>query len=452
MIAGRFAVLALAAMALGLTASIAAGLPPPQTATPAPSPMTVVQRGQRDLSTFGACLDLRATAPTSDFQTESAYRVRPRDTLSAISARFYRAASGYQAIRAYHNAHRQLGDHPPISAQSYAIYVNGILRLPPRDTVGAAGAYQPPGQLAGTDDNFEVPGSGSVYPLMVTAANCLTHADELHIAGMPSYRGAITLVGQGTGYGRGEYCLHHSQAYTASDRAKYNEVTDCTKGGGSRPHLEIAIARDAVVVVMNRSYVESQPQLDTRHNLGYVTLGTGNVCRLLTETNDPSVHRYLSTPESGTLHFVGRRLCGNETILGQSDIEPLSERTEDYQDIAIRIAEDDRGVGYLPYAFYYQQRDRLVPVAIDGVRPILELAKPDVNPAVQCGQFEDRSAYCLSRYLWVYADRDELLRHGGLYRLLHLILGAPILIEQAHYLPLTDEMRQAELRRVAMGQ
>jgi ABC-type phosphate transport system substrate-binding protein len=275
------------------------------------------------------------------------------------------------------------------------------------------------------------------------------HADRVRIPGVTPYRGAVRVVGPGTGFGRDEYCKHAAPAYMASDRAAYNLVTECPKPQADRSHLEIAIARDAVVVVVNRSFVRSDPSFEMHRNPGYITMSAAAACALLSDTAGHwrNAHRYLSTKKSGTLHFVGRRLCDDEARLASDALEADRQRTEKYDDLAFQIAEDGRGVGYLPYAFYYAQRDRLIPVAVDGVPPILELATPDLDPTHTCDQVA-KSSYCLSRYLWLYVDPGELRRRGGLYRLLHIMLAAPVLIERAHYLPLTVEMRSGELTRL----
>lgn len=426
-------------------------VPPPQAGAPGPQPqINISTRSAVDLAALSPCLDLLygGAGPGGP----QSYRVERGDTLSAIATRFYHAASGYQSIARYHNEHRGAGDHPAIRTDTYLIVVGGLLRLPPRNDVAEAAPYTAPMNVNADNGRFEVPGSGSVYPLVVTAANCLVHSDQLHIPAMAPYKGTITVTGPGTGYGRTEFCKKASAAYMASDRASYNLVTECQKPLSNRPHLEIAIARDAVVVVLNRSFVHAEPSLDNRKTPGYVTLTAAQACALLSDTAGywRRAHRYLSTKASGTLHFVGRRLCNDDAAFASDLLEPDSARTEKYDDLAFLIAQDDHGVGYLPYAFYFAQRDHLVPVAINGVPPILELATPDPDASHSCEEAA-KSTYCLSRYLWVYADRQEILHRAGLYRLLHLLLSAPTLIERAHYLPLTAEMRQGELVRLDTG-
>jgi ABC-type phosphate transport system substrate-binding protein len=227
------------------------------------------------------------------------------------------------------------------------------------------------------DSNFNLPGSGTVYPLLLTAVRCYVWADVF--GPVAAYKGQNTILvsGCGTDCGRSLYCNRAVDIFTASD---YLSET-CN----SRSTVEFPIAKDAVVLVINRNH----PYIEIRGST--VNLPAGQACTLLESENPfPSVsfraNRYLPTLNSGTARFVGRRLCGDETALLSLKVSPQDRRTEDYETGAASISNDPIGVGILPFRFYSRHRDRLVAIGIDdisvekrdqdGIKPNVDKIKP----------------------------------------------------------------------------
>jgi phosphate transport system substrate-binding protein len=291
-------------------------------------------------------------------------------------------------------------------------------------TIGAAcgGSSTPTtgGSVQGAD--IRVDGSSTVFVLSEAVA------EEFSKSGN---RTRVTVGQSGTGGGFQKFCRGETDISDASRPIRPAEIKACESGGIR--FFEIPVAYDGIAIVVNPKAAWISDITTAELKTLWAPEAQGKVARwsqVRAGWPDREIHLFGAGVDSGTYDYFTEALVGKE---GASRGDFTS--SEDDNVLVQGVAGDELALGFLPFAYYNENKERLklIPVdngkAEDGGGPIA----PNFE-TIRNGTYQP-----LSRPLFIYGSEKALSRPEVQQFVDFYIANVGKLAEEVGYVQLGDE-------------
>ncbi|MFP5380297.1 MAG: PstS family phosphate ABC transporter substrate-binding protein, partial [Vicinamibacteria bacterium] len=239
-------------------------------------------------------------------------------------------------------------------------------------------------------------GSSTVFPITEAVAEEFQRANS----------GTRVTVGvSGTGGGFQKFCRGETDISNASRPISEVEIEACRQAGIE--FIELPMAYDGIAIVVN-------PKADWVDTITVAELkrlwapeSQGQVLRwnqVRPSWPDREIHLFGAGVDSGTYDYFTQAIVGEEGA-SRGDFTA----SEDDNVLVQGIRNDELAIGFLPFAYYYENRDQLKLVPVDDEQPD---EKSGVNAPVapSMDAIRDGSYQPLSRPVFIYVSTRALER------------------------------------------
>lgn len=274
---------------------------------------------------------------------------------------------------------------------------------------------------------IKVDGSSTVFSITEAAAKEFNRSNK---------QSKIMIGVSGTGGGFNKFCRGDIDIVNASRPISTKEMAECKKAGIE--YIELPVAIDALTVIVNpkNSWAPSLTTNDLR--LMWEPAAQGKITKWQQiNAKFPNSPLLLYGPdiESGTFDYF-TEIVNGKVGLSRSDYKP----TEYDNETVNAIKNDVNAIGYLGFAFFEENKDKLKSVAISwkGNKP--------VSPSIQ--SILDGSYQPFSRPLLIYIKAESLKKLGVReFGLFYMNNGAR-LAKQVKYVELPNTAYQNGAQRI----
>ena len=279
------------------------------------------------------------------------------------------------------------------------------------------------GELSGTID---IAGSSTVFPLATAMAE---RFQERH--------SGVNINIQSTGSGGGfanHFCPGRTDFNNASRPIQPEEEQACSEN--SVTPVELTVATDALTVVVNNDadWVDCMT-VDELRQIWSAEDPPTTWSDVNSDWPDQELELYGPTDASGTYDYFIEAILGEEGPGHRQDYSA----TEQDRTIIQGVEGSEAAIGYLGFAYYSQNQDRVKALGIDDgsgcVEPSLETAR--------AGEYTP-----LSRPLFTYAKQESLAEDHVAEFARYWMENAnsqEIVANEVGYVPLSDEDQQAAM-------
>src|SRR5687768_10922518 len=284
------------------------------------------------------------------------------------------------------------------------------------------GSNQPGTDSAQAPSDIKVDGSSTVFVLSEAVA------EEFRNAGN---KARVTVGQSGTGGGFQKFCRGETDISDASRPIRPAEMQACKAAGIN--FYEIPVAYDGMAIVVspkatwiNDITVEELKKL-------WEPAAQGKVMRwnqVRAGWPDREIHLFGAGVDSGTYDYFTEAIAGKE---GASRGDFTS--SEDDNVLVQGVAGDELALGFLPFAYYNENKERLKLVPVDNKKP--DDGSGPIAPSlesIRTGTYQP-----LARPLFIYVS-DKALSRPEIQRFIEFyIANAGKLAEEVGYVQLGDE-------------
>ncbi|MGH7314076.1 MAG: PstS family phosphate ABC transporter substrate-binding protein [Candidatus Rokuibacteriota bacterium] len=277
---------------------------------------------------------------------------------------------------------------------------------------------------------IKVDGSSTVFPVTEAVAEEF----QKHKRGAAR----VTVGISGTGGGFKKFCRSETDIQDASRPILKQEMEACAQAGVK--YFELPVAFDALTVAVSpgNTWVTSMKVAELKKM--WEPAAQGKITRwnqVRADWPDAPLKLFGAGSDSGTFDYFTEAIVGKAKA-SRGDFTG----SEDDHVLVQGIANDKNALGYIPFAYFEPNRNKLKPVAIDGgkgpVMPSLEnVLKGSYNP--------------LSRPLFIYVSLKSVERPEVRDFVKFYLENASKLALQVKYLPLPDKAYAMTLDRFAKG-
>jgi phosphate transport system substrate-binding protein len=301
-----------------------------------------------------------------------------------------------------------------------------------RNDHGSGGATSGSG-LTGT---IEIDGSSTVYRLSVGAY-------ELFREENPNVKVTVNYTGTGAGFGK--FVEGKLDIADASRPIQQGEI-DKAKANGVE-YLELPVAFDALTVAVNSQNDWADAMTVAELKKLWEPAAKEKVTQwnhIRAEWPKKKIELFGAGHDSGTFDYFTEAIVGKK-----GSIRSDGTATEDDNIIVQGVQGDKYALGYLPYAYYEPNKDKLKALKIDW--------KPDdeVGPIAPSPETVTEGTYNpLSRPLFIYVNKKSAERPEVKAFVEFYLKNAKELCTQLQYVPLPDaayEMAGARLAGMKTG-
>jgi phosphate transport system substrate-binding protein len=264
-------------------------------------------------------------------------------------------------------------------------------------------------------------GSSTVFPISEAVAEEFQRTN-------PSIR--VTVGISGTGGGFQKFCRGETDISDASRPISATEMAACAKAGID--YIELPVAYDGIAVVVNPAATWIDAITTAELKTLWEPAAQGTIARWSQVRKgwpDREIHLFGAGVDSGTYDYFTEAIVGKA---GASRGDFTS--SEDDNVLVEGIAGDRLALGFIPFAYYDENRTRLRLVPVDdgladnGAGPILPSAD-----SIRTGTYQP-----LSRPVFIYVSakavgRPEVRRFVEFY-----LTEAPALVREVGYVDLGD--------------
>lgn len=265
-----------------------------------------------------------------------------------------------------------------------------------------------------------VDGSSTVYPIMEAVV------EEF---GMTQPGVQVSVGSSGTGGGFKAFIAGETDLANASRPIKDEEKAGLEEAGIE--YTEFKIANDGLTVVINKE--NDWVDYLTVDELKKLWVEDGTVKKwsdIRPEWPEKEIKFYSPGTDSGTYDYF------NEVILEEAPIYEKATLSEDDNVLVQGVTGDENAIGYFGFAYYYENKDNLKVVPIDGGNGAVE----PTHDTVESGEYAP-----LSRPLFTYV-KNESVKKEEVYEFVKFTLeNAAELSEEVGYVKLKDEDYEAAL-------
>lgn len=303
-----------------------------------------------------------------------------------------------------------------------------VCRVPPllplvlTALVVACGGWSEQSARSGGPSDIKVDGSSTVFVLSEAVAEEFQNANN---------NARVTVGQSGTGGGFQKFCRGETDVNDASRPIGPTEIAACKAAGIS--FFEVPIAYDGIAIVVN-------PKATWIHDITIGELKTlwspdaqGTVTRwshVRQGWPDREIHLYGAGVDSGTYDYFTEAITGKE---GASRGDFTS--SEDDNVLVQGVAGDELALGFLPFAYYNENQQRLKLVLVDNQKSTD--GEGPIAPSfetIRTGTYQP-----LARPLFIYVSEKSLARPEVQQFMDFYIANAGTLAEEVGYVQLGDE-------------
>jgi phosphate transport system substrate-binding protein len=286
-------------------------------------------------------------------------------------------------------------------------------------SVGIAGGDHGAVQ-AKTTALVKIDGSSTVFPITEAIA------EEFQKLNRQLSREAVMVtVGiSGTGGGFKKFCRGETDIQDASRPIMADEMEACRKNGIQYYELPVAFDAMTVVVSHQNTWVDSMTVAELKKI--WEPRAQGKVTKwnqIRPDWPDAPLKLFGAGSDSGTFDYF------TEVIVGKAKASRGDyTASEDDNTLVQGIAHDKHALGYIPFAYYEPNSNRLKAIAVDAGRGAVLPSRQ----AVERGVYQP-----LSRPIFIYvsnrsAEKPEVRRFVDFY-----LTRAAELVDQVQYVPLS---------------
>jgi len=237
-----------------------------------------------------------------------------------------------------------------------------------------------------------VDGSSTVFPISEAVA------EEFRLA-----TGTNVTVGiSGTGGGFQKFCRGETDVSNASRPISEVEIEACRQSGIG--FIELPMAYDGIAIVVNpkADWIESITVDELRRM--WEPGAQGTVTRwnqIRASWPDRELHLFGAGVDSGTYDYFTQAITGEEGA-SRGDFTA----SEDDNVLVQGIRNDELAFGFLPFAYYHENRDslKLIPVDDEQDLPVAGPVAPSMD-TIRTGDYQP-----LSRPIFIYVSEPALAR------------------------------------------
>ncbi|MDB5038644.1 MAG: phosphate transporter periplasmic phosphate-binding protein [Bacteriovoracaceae bacterium] len=268
-----------------------------------------------------------------------------------------------------------------------------------------------------------IDGSSTVYPVSEAVAEAFGSVAENKSV-------QVKVAQSGTGGGFQKFCRAETDISGASRPIKESEKDLCAKNGVK--FIELPIAYDGIAIVVNKknSSIKSITTADLKRiwepNSSVKVWGDiGPAFAQNKNLKNEKIKLYGPGPEHGTFDYFTETIVGKEKSI-RSDFSAINPDV-----IVTAVKGDPNALAYFGFAYYYENRDKLGLLAVDGGKgPVLPSAT-----TIADGTYQP-----LSRPIFIYVsekatNRPEVSAFVNFY-----IKNVPELASQVGYVPLPKKV------------
>lgn len=283
----------------------------------------------------------------------------------------------------------------------------------------------------GTDRNaaatIRVDGSSTVFLLSEAVAEEFQASRQ---------NGARVIVGtSGTGGGFQRFCRGETDINDASRPIRPTEIDACRTNGVEFIELPVAYDGIAIVVHPDAEWVDRITVAELRRIWAPESQGTvTRWSQVRPGWPDAELHLYGAGVDSGTYDYFTEAIVGEEGA-SRGDFTA----SEDDNVLVQGVASDRQALGFLPFAYYAENRTRLKIVPVDNERS--EDGEGPIAPSVET--IRDGTYQPLARPLFIYVSQTALSRPEVQQFVDHYLDAAGKLAEEVGYVPLSDRAYEA---------
>lgn len=256
---------------------------------------------------------------------------------------------------------------------------------------------------SGAEAVVRVDGSSTVFPISEAVA-------EEFQAANPQVR--VTVGISGTGGGFQKFCRGETDISDASRPIRGPEIEACRQSNVG--FIELPIAYDGIAIVVNKKATWVDDLTVSELKTLWAPEAQGKILRwsqLRADWPDREIHLFGAGVDSGTYDYFTEAVVGKE---GASRGDFTS--SEDDNVLVQGLSSDELALGFLPYAYFAENQQRLKLVPIDDGRP--ENGAGPVLPtleSISTGTYQP-----LSRPIFIYVSslavsRPEVERFVDFY-------------------------------------
>jgi phosphate transport system substrate-binding protein len=292
---------------------------------------------------------------------------------------------------------------------------------------GAGGAERLAGQI-------EIDGSSTVYRLSVGAY-------ELFREEQPGVKVTINYVGTGAGFTK--FLDGKLDIVDASRPIQQNEI-DTAKERGLE-YIELPVAFDALTVAVNAQNDWCQALTVDELKKLWEPAAKDNVTtwkHLRPQWPDEKIELFGAGHDSGTFEYFTEAIVGKKGSIRSDGMA-----TEDDNQIVGGIAANKYALGYVPFAYYEPNKDKLRAVKIDWKSDDEVGAIEPSAETVRAGTYSP-----LSRPLFIYINKKSLARPEVQKFAEFYLAHAAELATQLQYVPLPEAAYAMAQERLAKQQ
>ena len=287
------------------------------------------------------------------------------------------------------------------------------------------------GGYAALSGDIDVDGSSTVFPITEAVAEEFGKLTEGNV------RVAVGVSGTGGGFKK--FCNSESQVSNASRPIKASEVRLCADAGIE--YIEIPVAIDGLTVIANKDndWVQCVTIEELDRMWGPAAEGT------ITRWNqvrdgwpDDEMDLYAPGVDSGTFDYF------TDTVSGDSGASRGDFTASEDDNLIIQgVSGGKNGVGYLGYAYYAENADKLKAVEIDGGSGCVLPTDANINQ----GTYSP-----LSRPLFIYVRKDAAQTpHIAEFIRYYLSSHGQALAAEVGYIPYPQAVYDLALARFENG-
>jgi len=280
----------------------------------------------------------------------------------------------------------------------------------------AASAPQSGSQLATLKGEIRVDGSSTVYPITEAVAEDFSKAAK----------GVRTTVGvSGTGGGFKRFCKGETDISDASRPITKSEAETCKSA--NIDFVELPVAYDGLCIAISKQNTWATKLTVDQIKKIYSASGTAKTWKDLDSAwPDRAIKVYSPGTDSGTFDYFKEVTVGRDGKV-RSDMSV----SEDDNVLVNGVAGDRDAIGYFGFAYYVENKDKLVAVAVDNGKG----AVLPTDATILDGSYEP-----FSRPVFIYvnrksADRPEIGAFVDFY-----LQQAAALSKEVGYTPLPESI------------
>jgi phosphate transport system substrate-binding protein len=269
-----------------------------------------------------------------------------------------------------------------------------------------------------------IDGSSTVFPVAEAVA------EEFQIAN-PGVRVSVGVSGTGGGFSR--FCAGETDITNASRHISEDERARCEANGIEFSELPIAMDGLSVIVNPQNDFVECLTVEELRR-IWEPDSSVESWRDVRSEWPAEELSLYGPGTDSGTFDYF------TETIMGESGASRTDFQASEDDNILVQgVSGDPYALGYLGYAYYRENEDRLGVVAVDG---------GDGCVAPTDETIDDGSYRPLSRPLFIYVKHGALQRPAVRAFMEFTVENAPEIVPATGYLALSAEAYAEDMERL----